>query len=170
MLDEKTLTLVDNGNELTFRLRRMSATATERWILRAGLALFKTGLVDEMSAPVQGMDAQGILSTGLSAVKKQGFSLLGRLDPDTVLELSYELLKPCYQVVRNELKPLSKDTINAVVSDFRTILTLKKEAFLLNFGFFFDASHSDSETSEPVEDAPTRGRKRSISPRSSASS
>ncbi len=57
MRREVTVTLDDRGNELTFRIREMSALQLERWIMRACLVAARGGV----KLP-DGMDMHAVLN------------------------------------------------------------------------------------------------------------
>ena len=70
------------------------------------------------------------------------FSALEKLDYTKVKELSDILLGCCYRVVGKMEEKCTPETVDGYIEDFRTLLTLKKEAFSLSFDFFQDAGNS----------------------------
>lgn len=138
MLKEKTVTINDNGNPLQFKIKQLTATQQEELIVKALLLLANKELGD--------MDVNDLKNYQLNT--KALFSALEKLDYTRVKELSDILLGCCYRVVGKMEERCTPETVDGYVEDFRTLLTLKKEAFSLSFDFFQNAGNS--QEAKPV--------------------
>lgn len=142
MIKTKDITLVDDGNELEFRITAMPASEKESWMIRAVLLLtgkaFSDG-IDEVAKAFSGDDDTKRLA-GI-------FKLFSGVE--------YEKMKPLYDQLiyggkverimhgadnREVVQPVSEKTIDGYVSDPRTLFKLRMEAFKLNFAFFGNAA------------------------------
>ena len=141
MLKEKTITINDNGNPLQFRIKQLTATQQEELIIKALLLLANKELGD--------MDVNELKNYQLNT--KALFSALEKLDYIRVKELSDILLGCCYRVVGKMEERCTPETVDGYIEDFRTLLTLKKEAFSLSFDFFQDAGNSPEQAKPTVK-------------------
>ena len=132
MLKEKTVTINDNGNPLQFKIKQLTATQQEELIVKALLLLANKELGD--------MDVNDLKNYRLNT--KALISALEKLDYTRVKELSDILLGCCYRVVGKMEERCTPETVDGYIEEFRTLLTLKKEAFSLSFDFFQDAGNS----------------------------
>lgn len=132
MLKEKTITINDNGNSLQFKIKQLTATQQEELIVKALLLLANKELGD--------IDVNELKNYQLNT--KMLFSALEKLDYTRVKELSDILLGCCYRIVGKVEEKCTPETVDGYVEDFRTLLTLKKEAFSLSFDFFQNAGNS----------------------------
>lgn len=132
MLKEKTITINDNGNPLQFKIKQLTATQQEELIIKALLLIANKELGD--------MDVNDLKNYQLNT--KALFSALEKLDYARVKELSDILLGCCYRVVGKMEEKCTPETVDGYIEDFRTLLTLKKEAFSLSFDFFHTAGNS----------------------------
>lgn len=132
MLKEKTITINDNGNPLQFKIKQLTATQQEELIVKALLLLANKELGD--------MDVNELKNYQLNT--KALFSALEKIDYAKVKEISNVLLGCCYRVVGKMEERCTPETVDGYIEDFRTLLTLKKEAFSLSFDFFQDAGNS----------------------------
>lgn len=157
MRKEKIITLKDRENELTFRIKEMSASAFERWILRAGLLLVKTGIIsaDDLS------DSAGVREALAKNLLKNGITALGRIDIDEAQPLLDDLLMCCEEKIGNQYTKMTPEIVDTKIQDFKTLLLLRKEAFTLHVDFF----GADNQSVSPqAELHPTPQRKPKISP------
>ena len=141
MLKEKTITINDNGNPLQFKIKQLTATQQEELIIKALLLLANKELGD--------MDVNELKNYQLNT--KALFSALEKLDYIRVKELSDILLGCCYRVVGKMEERCTPETVDGYIEDFRTLLTLKKEAFSLSFDFFQDAGNSPEQAKPTVK-------------------
>ena len=132
MLKEKTITINDNGNPLQFKIKQLTATRQEELIVKALLLLANKELGD--------IDVNDLKNYQLNT--KALLSALEKLDYTRVKELSDILLGCCYRVVGKMEERCTPETVDGYIEDFRTLLTLKKEAFSLSFDFFGGAGNS----------------------------
>lgn len=132
MLKEKTITINDNGNPLQFKIKQLTATRQEELIVKALLLLANKELGD--------IDVNDLKNYQLNT--KALLSALEKLDYTRVKELSDILLGCCYRVVGKMEERCTPETVDGYIEDFRTLFTLKKEAFSLSFDFFGGAGSS----------------------------
>lgn len=153
MRKEKTVTIEDRGNRLTFKIREMPALKLESWIIRAALVLAGSGLLDADAArkakkAAQGMETGEAMRAAGELVMNNGLAALASVDYEKVAPLLDELLACCSRIDAGIEQKLTPDIVDAIVSDVRTLFTLRKEAFAVNFGFFALAGESGSENGE----------------------
>ena len=147
MRKEKTLTIEDRGNKLTFLIREMPATKLMDWIARALLLLAAAGADVPTGA---GLDA------AYRHFADNGFKALGTLDYDRAKPLLEELLSCCYRQTGNADEKVTMATAAAYIEDVATLLRLEMEAFALHFDFFQRAAQSASPAQVSIA-RPRRG-------------
>lgn len=123
---EKIIKIEDRGQELTFKIKEMSAIQLESWIMRVLLLL--------ASAGVEVPDGANLQSVGQYLVKK-GPSILGGLDYDKAKPLLDELLACCSRVIDRVEEKCTPESVDGYIQDVKTIFTLRAEAIKLNLGF-----------------------------------
>ena len=141
MLKEKIITLNDNGNNLTFKIRQLTATQQEELIIKALLLLANKDIGD-----VDVAELKGNPSTLLS--KRVLFAALEKIEFAKVKEISDVLLGCCYRIVGKMEERCTPETVDGYVEDFRTLLALKREALTLSFGFFEQDGNSKNTNSK----------------------
>ena len=141
MRKEKTITLDDRGNKLTFKIREMSATDCEFWILRAIKVLGVAGVKVPGGADLAAAARYLIAHTQ---------EVMSALNVGDVRELLDDLLKTCSRVVGKMEEPCSAETVNEYNEDVRTLWALRMAALEVNFGFFGDANRSESRRSPKI--------------------
>ena len=128
MRKEIVITLQDGENSLNFRIKQMSASQLESWIIRALLALGKGG----MQVP----DGADIKAAG-AYLARNGLSALGGLSYDEVKPLLDEMLGCCWHITgANSATQLSPETVDGIIGDVKNLLKLRIEAAKLNLGFW----------------------------------
>lgn len=143
MLKEKIITLNDNGNNITFKIRQLPATKQEELIVKA-LLLLANKEIGDVDVDKLKENPQGVFNT------KMLFAALEKVDFTKIKEISDVLLGCCYRVVGKMEERCTPDTVDGFVEDFRTLLTLKKEAFTLSFDFFGKEGNSQDTNSKPT--------------------
>lgn len=144
MRKEKIITLNDRGKDLTFKIREMPAMKLEAWLIQAGLLLAGTGAFDgkDVSTPGDAIQKAGaVLSQG-------GISALANIDYEKAKPLLDDLLACCTRTDAGIEQRLTPDTVDAIITDVRTLFALRKEALTLNLGFFMGAGASDTASDE----------------------
>lgn len=161
MRKEKTITIDDRGNALTFKVREMPATRLESWIIRAGLLLAGTGLLDTggKDAP---QDAGEVMSAAGKALAENGLAALGKVDYDAAKPLLDELLACCTRVDAGMEQQLTPDVADGIIEDVRTLFALRKEALAVNFGFFAAAAPSAADAGQNPSRPGQSGRRISV--------
>ena len=135
---ESIITIQDQDQELTFKIRQMSATQLESWGIRVILLIAAAGV----KVPA-GYD----LKAAVAFLKENSGALLGNLgslDFEKAKPLLDELLACCSIKIGNLEKRCTPEVIDDHVQDVKTLLTLRKEAIKLNVGF-----------SKPEEETPS---------------
>ena len=143
MLKEKVITLNDNGNSLTFKIRQLTATKQEEFIVKA-LLLLANKEMGEVDVDKLKEHPERVLNT------KMLFGMLEKVDFTKVKELSDVLLGCCYRLVGKMEERCTSETVDGYIEDFRTLLMLKKEAFALSFDFFGEGGNSQTINSSPT--------------------
>ena len=147
MRKEKTITIKDRDNELTFKIREMPATRLESWLLRAGLLLAGSGAFD--GADVR--DASEAINKAGAVLSKGGISSLANIDIEKAQPLLEELLACCTRIDAGIEQQLTPEITDSIIEDVKTLFTLRKEALLLNCGFFLGGEKSESEKEKKLE-------------------
>ena len=135
MRKEKIVELHDGDNILTFKIKQMSASAQEEWIVRIILLVLGTeaGTKALGSADMQNLQSK---VTDVNELIK----LLGQLKFDDVKPLYNQLLDCCYYVPdagnMNFVTKLNINNADSIISSFQTLFKLRVEALKVNFGFF----------------------------------
>lgn len=143
MLKEKTITINDNGNNLTFKIRQLTATKQEELIIKA-LLLLANKEVGDVSVDKLRENPQQLVNL------KMLLGALEKVDFLKIKEIADELLGCCYRVVGKMEERCTPETVDGYVEDFRTLFTLKKEAFMLSFDFFEEDGNSQDTASKPT--------------------
>ena len=145
MRKEKRIVLNDRGRELKFKIKEMSALQLERWIVKAGLLLAGSGILD---ATMASGDAGDVIAKAGKVISNEGLSALTKLDFDKAEPLLDDLLGCCSHIAEGGVETrLTSGIVDGIVEDVRTLFQLRKEALALNLGFFVNAGQSDFENS-----------------------
>ena len=127
---EITITLDESAGRdagKTFHIMEMPAAQAEEWLIRALLALAKSG-------DIEGLDA----SAGLAGLQKVGIGALFKLPWEDAKPLYAELLT-CVSLVSSENSgvraKLLPSTVNAQVEEISTLFRLRVEVLKLHVGF-----------------------------------
>jgi hypothetical protein len=128
MRAEREIVLSDRGRELRFKIREMSATQLESWIMRALLLL----------GPALGrLDGEDVgLGEAARALRSKGLGLLATIEYDKAKPLLDELLACCVRVDAGVSQVCTPTSVDGYVEDVRTLFQLRKEALTLNLSFF----------------------------------
>lgn len=142
MRREKTITLEDRGNKLTFKLREMSATKSERWILRGLKLLGSAGI------PVpDGADLLGVARF----VHEHAQEVIRDLDLNDAVDLMNDLLGMCSRVVGKVEEPCSYETVDDYIEDAATLFRLRVEALKFFFAQYAKDSRSTSRPGPTIQ-------------------
>ena len=142
MRNEKTITLDDRGNKLTFKIREMSATDTGKWIMRALKALGAAG-----AELPDGAD----LKAAVVFIRNNFQSFCKNIDLEDVQSLLDDLLRSCTRIVGKAEEAVTLETIDDYVSDVRTLFALYGEAAKVCLDFFGTENRSESPRSPKIE-------------------
>ncbi len=133
MRKTKSITLKDDGQELNFFIKQMSALETERW----GVRLLKVLAKGDLDVP----DLNDISSfSGLLLGDGLGKMIraFGEADLGELYELLDDLLACCHHVSGpNSMTRLTPELTDSIISNVKTLFRLRQEAFMLNLGFIF---------------------------------
>ena len=152
MRAEKTITLNDNGNELTFRIKKMPAMKLQGWLLRAALVLLRS--TDMKAEAVAKINSDGDIVNGmLKVISENWIGILAYVDSEKAEPLIHELLECCTLVDGNVNTKVSADIVDGMITEVKNLLLLEKEAALLNLGFLAPADQSGSIAVEQVSAA-----------------
>lgn len=144
MRKETIITLSDDGKELKFRVRQMSASHLYDYIIRLVLALSHSGLKltdgDEADLSKVG---EHIMANGLQALRG--------VEHGMAKPLLDEMLACCSRISDSGVEQVvTPDSLDGFISDPRTIFKLQFEAAKLNFGFLGEAAESHSNSPEAL--------------------
>lgn len=134
MLKSKIITIKDGENELRFKIRQMTATDMESWVLRVAQLAASSDLGD-VSKGVEGV---------VSSITKNPAKFIASVDYAKFKPLWDELLKCCSKVDDRVEQQCDIENVNSYVTNFATLIRLRVEALSLNFGFFSEESPSAS--------------------------
>ena len=154
----KLLKINDRGNELEFRITEMSVRSLESWLIRAGLALAKTGVIGKME--ING--TKDVVVALAKFLREDGLASLGKISAPEVMGLLDELLLCCEHKAGNSYETLTPDVVDGIISDVSTLFTLQKEAFLLHVNFSKLAESSKSDVPAATSTSPQRKPKISV--------
>ena len=144
MLKEKIITISDNGNSIQFKIRQLTATQQEELIVKGLLLLANKDVGD--------VDMDKLRNNATVFNTKMLFAALEKVDFTKIKEISDVLLGCCYRIVGKMEERCTPETVDGYVEDFRTLFTLKKEAFMLSFGFFVQEGNSqDTDSKETIK-------------------
>lgn len=143
MRKEIIVNITDDGNELTFKIRQMSAIKQERWInkvliLAAGAnvlsGMFSSFKLTKLESGLKDMNVDKMVD------------MLGKIDYDKVEPLYNELLECCYHVPDkgnlNFTTQLNATNADSIIGEVKTLYKLRMEALKLNFNFFSNGAQS----------------------------
>lgn len=146
MRKEIIVNLTDDGNELTFKIKQMSAIKQERWInkvliLAAGSnvlsGMFSSFKLSGLSNQLKNMDIDKFID------------MFGKLDYEKIEPLYNELLECCsYVPDKNNLNfttALNADNADSIIGDVQTLYKLRLEALKINFNFFNNGAKSPNQ-------------------------
>ena len=117
----------DKGKK--FKITEMPPYQMDRWATRALLALGKN-------------HKGGILAIA-SMNPKDLLDAFSEADPDTIEPLSQELLECCSFVKDGTSITLTKEYIDNIIEEWKTLSKLRWEALQLNIGFLEEGDGSD---------------------------
>lgn len=152
MREIKDLTINEGDNAYKFRLTQLSAISLQKWAFKAGVLLASSGVLD---ADAENTDVTEIINV----ISKKGFSFLGKIDADEAHNLLMELVeKTAKRVVNNNtLLDVNENELENIFSDIKSLFSLEKEVFKINFSFFNKENLLNSDTSQnEVEHKPLR--------------
>ena len=130
MRKTKNLTIIDNGNEIKFKLIALSAMQQQRWLAKAFTTLAESGLLE--------MDVSSLdLSQIINAIKAKGLGFLGRLDSDKINDLLVDLVsKTAQKMTGAGVTQLTEKELENTFENIRSLVELEKECFNISFDFF----------------------------------
>lgn len=130
MRKTKNITIVDNGNELKFKLIALSAMQQQRWIAKAFTTLAESGLLE---IDVNSLNLKQIID----AIKARGLGFIGRLDSDKINDLLIELVsKTAKRMNGASVTELNERELENTFENIQALIELEKECFNISFDFF----------------------------------
>nr|DAI16314.1 MAG TPA: tail assembly chaperone protein [Caudoviricetes sp.] len=144
MRQEKNITIVDGEDQYKFRLRQISAIKAEKWLIKVGVALAKAGLlnIDVEKLGVASSDAMGSIT---NLIAQNGFDFIGQLDPDTINELLFDLIKETAKRVTGNVISEATESELEIFTDIRALWQLQKEVFAINFSSYKNEDSSKKQ-------------------------
>lgn len=139
MRKEKIITLDDRGKKLTFKIREMSATGLESWIIRAMLLIG----ADKTKGRTD-------IKNAADFIKTDGLQLISSLDYEKARPLLDELLACCSRIDGGIEQLCTPETVDGYIEDVKTLIALRMEALKLNLDFLAPENPSDSPDGVPT--------------------
>lgn len=142
---EVVITLNDRGRDLRFKIREMSATQKESWLIRASLLLARgVGSADFDMSDLQGLKDLVVSGKIIKA--------LGGMNYREAAPLLEDLLKCCSRVLDGGGETeCSSEVVDGYIEDVRTLFKLRVEAGKHCFGFFTEETAEKLSNSQPSE-------------------
>ena len=124
MRKNKNITIIDNGNEIKFKITALSAMQQQRWLAKAFTTLAECGLLE--------MDVSSLdISQIVNAIKAKG------LDSDKVNDLLIELVsKTAVKMSGAGITQLNEQELENTFESIKALVELEKECFNISFDFF----------------------------------
>ena len=117
----RIIKLVDAGNELTFEIRKMSASQGEEWMMKA-FQLLGSNLGE--------INGKADVKAFVNLICKMPFA--------QTKELLNEILECCYKIDGKLKTQVTMDTVDGFISRPATLVKLRVEAIKENADFFTD--------------------------------
>lgn len=137
MRTTKNITIKDDDVEIKFKLTALSALGLQKWIVKAGVALAESGLLNVEVGNNFSIDAI------FSAIQQNGFNFLGKLDPDKANKLLIELVHDtATKLTGAGVVELTENELENTFSKITSLFELEKQCFAVNFDFFQNAGLS----------------------------
>ena len=131
MRKTKNITLIEDGQELRFQIKQMSAMELARWCGQALCMLTGPGL-----AASRGEDPADFAALLEKHGKSGALRALMGLDMDKMQPLIDGLLACCSHISGpNSLTQLTPGVVDGIISDVRTLMRLLAESLEVNLGF-----------------------------------
>jgi hypothetical protein len=134
----KEITIEDGGARMTFRIRQMPATQLESWLMRAIIQAADAAGSGAELAPGAGLEQ---IFSGENA-ETNLVKIVGGLDYDKAKPLLDEMLACCYRVDGQAEIKCTPEIMDGMISDVKSLWTLRKEALTLNLGFIKGGTES----------------------------
>ena len=156
MREIKDLTINEGDSAYKFRLTQLSAISLQKLVFKSCFLLSSFFIFD---ADAEKTDVTEIINV----ISKKGFSFLGKIDADEAHNLIMELVeKTAKRVVNNNtLLDFNENELENIFSDIKSLFSLEKEVFKINFSFFNKENLLNSDTSQ--KEAEQKPLKRGIS-------
>ncbi|MFW5410788.1 hypothetical protein B7L51_019500 [Pectobacterium brasiliense] len=114
-----------------FHIREMSATQSEWWAIRAGLAMAKNGV----NLP------ENFSDMGMAGMAKVGLEMVAQISPEEARPLLDELMKCVQSVPDPSNQSIKRALIEDDTEEVVTRLKLRSEVFKLHVDFFTAAAN-----------------------------
>lgn len=152
MRKEKIITLMDGENQLTFKIKQMSAIKQERWINK--VLILATG-ANVLSSVFSSFNINKISNSFKNMDLSKFMDMFGKLDYDKIEPLYNELLECCSHVPDsnnpNFATPLNANNADSIISDVKTLYKLRIEALKLHFSFFSKGAKSPNQKTADIK-------------------
>jgi hypothetical protein len=131
MRNTQNITINDDGVEIKFKLTALSAVALQKWIIKTGVALAESGLLEVDVGNNFSVDAI------LSSISKKGLGFLGKLDPDKANNLIIDLVtQSAVKLTGAGVIQLSEKELENTFTSIQALFELEKQCLGINFDFF----------------------------------
>ena len=127
----KNISIHDDGVKIDFKLTALSAMKLQKWIIKAGIALAESGLLETDLGNNFSIDAV------FNAIAKKGFGFLGKLDPEKTNALLIELIHDtALKMTGAGVIELTESELENTFTKIQSLFELEKQCFAINFDFF----------------------------------
>ena len=142
MRTTKNISIFDDDVKIDFKLTALSAMKLQKWIIKAGIALAESGLLETDVGNNFSIDAV------FSAISKKGLGFLGKLDPEKTNALLVELIREtAVKMTGAGIIPLTENELENTFTKIQSLFELEKQCFAINFDFF----RTDGKSDTPVK-------------------
>lgn len=141
MRQDVFVNIKDDGHEVRFKIRQMSAVKTESWLIRLAILLAKSGRNIDLSS------GSGF-SAILSVIHENPLSLIGGIDYGSLKPLIDELMETCVKIDGRVETVCTDDILDGCITSVSNLMKLRWEVIKANFDFFSDEKKSDSQHSQ----------------------
>lgn len=134
MRNTKTITILDDTDEIKFKLTAMAAMAQQRWLSKAGALLVKSGMLKANIGvnPDVGSIVKALLDSDLA--------FLGNIDTDGVNRLMVDLIcqTACKLSGARGVVEMTENELENTFTKLSSLIELEKQCLTINFDFFHD--------------------------------
>lgn len=136
MRNTKTITILDDTDEIKFKLTAMSAMAQQRWLSKAATILIKSGLLKA------NVGASPNVASIVKTLLGSDFAFLGNIDTDDANALMVDLICKTSTKLSGArgVVEMTESELENTFTKLSSLVELEKQCLTINFDFFQNAS------------------------------